>query len=152
MAQLAAVLLDTQAVTLTRSARWTSPASRRSWPAPPPTPPRGQRRKHDRGLGRPGFSTAETVDATRTLYPIDLVNLAGGVIDATGPNYFQFIGTSFVPPQSLQLASGNDIILNSGLIEGTEPGGLLLLAGAIDQVRRRRDPTADRQWRRGLRR
>jgi hypothetical protein len=75
-----------------------------------------------------------TIDATTTLYPLNLVNEAGGVIDATGS-----LGASgstqatFNPGQLLDIENGGSVLVNSGLIEATGIGGMFIEAETIDQ-------------------
>ncbi len=70
---------------------------------------------------------------THTLEPINLVNAAGGVIDANGTIATVATQTTFEPGQSLFITNGGSVLVNSGLMEATGVGGLFMSSATIDQ-------------------
>jgi Hint domain len=136
LSQLALVILESPAVTLTGGGTvllsGTDPANIGGSTAAPETLVNVDNTILGSGyIGAPG---QETVGSAFTLYPINFVNLAGGVVDATGT--IAESGTSpatFVPPEGLFITTADAPLINDGLLEATGIGGLYLEATTIDQ-------------------
>ena len=76
------------------------------------------------GAGVIGVGGTPRVLSDGTAYPIGFVNLAGGVVDATGTLDANHYG-------GLELDAGANTLVNAGLIEATASGGVFVTAGTL---------------------
>ena len=82
------------------------------------------------GEGELGFATAGAFSGGGTAYPVALINGAGGVIDGNGT-----IADQDGPPDGITIVAPATapVVVNAGLIEATDIGGLAIIAATIDQ-------------------